>query len=104
MMNQYCEQWISDWCVEHGWTDWFQESRSYWAFPPQAVMPTPIPATALQAMKAEKGLSRDEKQWFLGAIASLVSGGILSFAIDQPLPFLLGFTVCALIVGHLDDE
>ncbi len=103
-MNHYCEQWIADWCLEHGWTDYFRESTTYWAFPPQAVMPTPIPETDLKILRVEKGLSLCDKQWFAIALASLISGIALSFAIDQPLPFIFGFVFCAIVVGQMDDE
>jgi hypothetical protein len=103
-MNHYCEQWIADWCEENGWTDWFQEQSSYWAFPPQAVMPTPIPMQVLKSIKAEQGLSMDEKQWCILAIVSLVSGLVLSFSTAEPIAGFLGFTVCAAIVGRLDDD
>ena len=103
-INHYCEQWIADWCQDHGWTDYFRESSAYWAFPPQAVMPCPLPDRALKSIKADKGLSLSEKQWFSIALLSLVSGTTLSFAINQPLPLILGFAFCAIVVGQIDDE
>ena len=103
-MNHYCEKWIADWCLEHGWTDYFRESTSYWAFPPQAVMPTPIPDPVLKTIKSEKGLSLDEKQWFTIAVTSLVIGTLLGFVINQPLPLILGFAFCAIVVGQMDDD
>ena len=103
-MNHYCEQWIADWCEENGWTDWFQEQSSYWAFPPQAVMPTPIPVQVLKTIKAQEGLSLDEKQWCILAIVSLLCGLAVSFATAEPIAGLVGFAVCAAIVGRLDDD
>ena len=103
-INHYCEHWIADWCHDHGWTDYFRESTSYWAFPPQAVMPCPLPEPALKSIKAENGLSSHEKRWFSLALLSLVSGTALSFAINQPLPLILGFAFCAIVVGQMDDE
>ena len=103
-INHYCEQWIADWCQDHGWTYYFRESTAYWAFPPQAVMPCPLPDRALKSIKADKGLSLSEKQWFSIALISLVSGTTLSFAINQPLPLILGFAFCAIVVGQMDDE
>ncbi len=54
-MKHYSDEWIEEWCQENGWTDLFVErSNSYWAFPPGAVMPEPIPAQALRVIKAKK--------------------------------------------------
>ena len=33
-----CERW----CLQEGYTDWFYRQGSWWAFPPQAVMPVKI--------------------------------------------------------------
>ena len=30
------------WCLQEGYTDWFYRQGSWWAFPPQAVMPVKI--------------------------------------------------------------
>lgn len=37
--------WIDNYCTEHGWTDPFVNEGRYWAFPPHAVIPLPVPAT-----------------------------------------------------------
>ncbi|MEB3293134.1 MAG: hypothetical protein VKJ24_08230 [Synechococcales bacterium] len=103
-MDHYSEQWIADWCVENGWTDWFRQQSSYWAFPPHAVMPTPIPPQALRSIKAEKGLSPDEKMWSLVALGSLALGIGLSFTIQSPIPGIAAFSFGAIVMGHLDDE
>ncbi|MBE9030568.1 hypothetical protein IQ266_12590, partial [filamentous cyanobacterium LEGE 11480] len=96
-MNHYCEQWIADWCQEHGWTDWFPEQRSYWAFPPHAVMPTPIPQQALRNIKADNGFSPDERAWGLAGLASLVSGVVMSYGLSSPMPMLMAFGFCAVV-------
>jgi hypothetical protein len=103
-MNHYCEQWIADWCQENGWTDWFRQQSCYWAFPPHAVMPVPIPPQALRSIKAEKGMSRDEKFWSFLALGSLAAGIGLSFAIAAPIPAIAAFVFGAIVVGQLDDE
>ena len=53
-MKHYCEEWVKDWCFENGWTDLYVERCHYWAFPPGAVMPEPIPPRVLRLIKAEK--------------------------------------------------
>jgi hypothetical protein len=104
-MNHYCEQWIADWCLENGWTDWFAgDERRYWAFPPHAVMPTPLPATVLQAIKAKEGMSPDERVWVGGGLVSLVVGGLLTYVLGSPLPALAAFGFCAGMVAHLEEE
>jgi hypothetical protein len=103
-MNHYCEEWITDWCMEHGWTDWFHEQRAYWAFPPHAVMPTPIPTQVLQAIKAEKGLSPDERLWVGAGFASVAIGGLLSYGLVSPLPLFTAFGFCAVVAANLEDE
>ena len=60
-MNHYAAQWIEDWCSENGWTDLFRERTDYWAFPPNAVMPVPIPTQVLRSIKANRGLCFEEK-------------------------------------------
>lgn len=34
---------IYDWCEANGWTEPFWVEGQWWAFPPQAVMPLPLP-------------------------------------------------------------
>lgn len=34
---------VYSWCHEHSWTDPFWQEGCFWAFPPNAVMPLPIP-------------------------------------------------------------
>jgi hypothetical protein len=103
-MNHYCEQWIADWCQDNGWTDWFMERSSYWAFPPQAVMPVPIPTQALRAIKAEKGMSADERVWCLAAVFGTVVGIASGYFMSSPMPLVLAFIFCAIVVARMDDE
>jgi hypothetical protein len=103
-MNHYREQWIADWCVEHGWTDWFLDQRRYWAFPPHSVMPTPIPLVVLQAIKTEKGHSPDERRWIGAAAGCVIVGGWLSYGLGSPLPILVAFGVCAIVSAWLEEE
>jgi hypothetical protein len=103
-MNHYCEKWIAEWCSENGWTDWFQEQRRYWAFPPHAVLPVPIPTNALQTIKADKGLSPDERVWSWAAFASLVMSLVVSYGTASPMPLVAAFGFCAVVVARLEDE
>ncbi len=103
-MNHYCEQWIADWCQDNGWTDWFVERSSYWAFPPHAVMPVPIPSKVLKSIKAEKGLSAEERIWCFSAIVSTLIAAASGYFMSSPMPFVLAFAFCAIVVARMDDE
>jgi hypothetical protein len=103
-MNHYHEQWIADWCQENGWTDWFSQQRGYWAFPPHAVMPTPIPAQALRSIKREKGISPDERNWVLAGVGSVILGAVVSYGLSSPLPLLMAFGFSAIVAIQLEDE
>jgi len=104
-MNHYCYTWIEDWCKENGWTDLFlRERKEYWAFPPNAVMPLPIPSQALQLLKAEKGFSPDERKWCLTAIVFSFVAAVFSYLWQSPMPIVTAFAVCAIIVAQLEVE
>jgi hypothetical protein len=103
-MNHYCDQWITDWCTSNGWTDWFREQSSYWAFPPNAVMPVPIPSSVLQAIKAENGLSFEERTWGLMAVMSLLLGLLGTCLLVSPMPLVTAFIFGAIVVAKMDTE
>jgi hypothetical protein len=103
-MNRFAAQWIDEWCAKNGWTDWFKERSDYWAFPPHAVMPVPIPRTVLQTIKAQKGMCFEEKLWCLGAVGSAIAGGGLSYVLASPMPAVAAFAFCAMIVARLDED
>lgn len=103
-MNHYSAQWIEEWCQDNGWTDWFQECSCYWAFPPNAVMPVPIPAQVLKAIKVEKGLCFEEQVWILAALFSVVIAAIYTYFIASPVPLLAAFAFCAVTVARMEDD
>lgn len=103
-MNKYSTQWIQDWCHENGWTDLFVERREYWAFPPHAVMPMPIPSQVLHAIKAEKGFSPHEKVWYGSAFAVTTMGILSSCLLACPMPLVAAFAFCAVTVAQTEDE
>lgn len=43
MMTRFIEKQIQTWCENNGWTDYFIYNREFYAFPPNAVIPVPIP-------------------------------------------------------------
>ncbi len=104
-MNHYCHTWIENWCQENGWTDLFiREKREYWAFPPHAVMPLPIPNQALRLIKAKQGFSPDEKKWCWTASAATVMAAVSSFLLQSPMPLVAAFAFCAMVVAQLEVE
>ncbi len=103
-MKRYAFEWINEWCTENGWTDLFEERRNFWAFPPGAVMPEPIPLKVLKAIKAEKGFTAEEKAWSLAAIATTLSAGITAYYSASPMPIVMAFAACAFIVAQFDEE
>jgi hypothetical protein len=42
-MIQLIEKQIQTWCENNGWTDYFIHDGEFYAFPPEAVIPVPIP-------------------------------------------------------------
>lgn len=103
-MNKYRMEWIQEWCQDNGWTDPFQESKEYWAFPPHAVMPLPIPTQALHGIKRQKGISPIERVclgsvWAVSAIAAMTG-----FFLENPMPLVLAFGFSALIFAGMDDD
>lgn len=103
-MNKYCYQWIENWCQENGWTDLFVERRDYWAFPPGAVMPLPIPQDALNRLKSQYGMTPQERIWCGAAWLTGIAGIAMSFVLKSPMPLVTAFASCAVIVALLEDE
>ncbi len=104
-INHYCDEWIQEWCEENGWTDWFRERYSnYWAFPPGAVMPEPIPSKTLRWIKAQKGLTREEKSWLISAGCTTIISAILTYCLKSPMPLVFAFAFAAVTVAVLEVE
>ncbi len=104
-MKHFHDQWIHEWCEENGWTDLFIERYSnYWAFPPNAVMPEPIPTKVLKKIKQQRGLCPDEKWWLGAAIACTLTGMVLGFVLACPMPLVLAFAFDAVTAAQLEVE
>ncbi len=103
-MNHYCQEWIEDWCRENGWTDLIIEGENYWAFPPGAVVPEPLPPKALKLIKIEKGLSRSERLWSISAIMGTAIAGVLAYLLKSPMPLLFAFVWGAVTVAKLEID
>ena len=104
-MKHFCDEWIQEWCEENGWTDLFIERKNhYWAFPPGAVMPEPIPAPTLKLIKAQKGLCPDERMWSVAAVMAAIAGIVLSYLLKCPMPLVFAFGLGAIAVARLEVE
>ncbi|MEA5510029.1 hypothetical protein VB715_09660 [Crocosphaera sp. UHCC 0190] len=104
-MKHFCDDWIQEWCEDNGWTDLVREPyNNYWAFPPGAVMPEPIPAEVLRLIKATKGFCEEERAWLLWAVAlSVVSVGFTYF-FKSPMPIVFAFAFDAIAAAKLEVE
>lgn len=104
-MKHYCDTWIQEWCQENGWTDLFLERPdNYWAFPPGAFIPEPIPPKILRSIKVTRGLCWDEKVWLATAGAISALGVALSYLLKCPMPIVFAFAFDAITVARLEVE
>jgi|SRR3712207_2165629 len=104
MIKHFCEEWLHEWCHLNGWTDLYIERSQYWAFPPGAVMPEPIPPRALRLIKAEKGLSASERWWSVSAVIVALIAASVSFLLQCPVPMMFAFAFGAITVALLEVE
>ena len=104
-MKHYRDEWIQEWCEKNGWTDVFMERYdNYWAFPPGAVMPEPIPTKIMRTIKADKGLCFEEKLWLaLAAIITSISIAS-SYFFKCPMPLVFAFAFTAITTARLEVE
>jgi hypothetical protein len=103
-MNHYSVQWIEEWCQDNGWTDLFLECSQYWAFPPQAVMPVPIPTKVLRSIKAQRGMCREERIWCAATVASAVMAAAATLLLASPMPLIASFAFCAVTFARMEEE
>jgi hypothetical protein len=104
-MKHYHDEWIREWCDRNGWTELFMErTNNYWAFPPGAVMPEPIPAKTLRTIKGEKGFSLEEKRLLNIAIVTTLISVIGSYLLKCPMPIIFAFAFDAITAANLEAE
>ena len=104
-MQHFHDEWIQEWCDHNGWTDLVRERyNSYWAFPPNCVMPEPIPQKVLRLIKSEKGLSHSEQK--LVMITGIVTAAALisSCLWMSPMPLMLAFGFSAISFARMECE
>ena len=104
-MKHFCDDWIKEWCEENGWTDLVIEQKNiYWAFPPGAVIPEPIPTKTLKSIKAQKGLCPDERILSIAAVVVSLVSAILGYLWQCPMPLVFAFAFCAIAMAKLEVE
>jgi hypothetical protein len=103
-MLKYSHDFALAWCQENGWTDFFTEQYRYWAFPPGAVMPLPLPAQALQLVTYERILSPRERLLYGLAVLGSAAAAMLSYWQHSPLPLTFAFVFCAVIFALLEED
>lgn len=105
MIKHFHDEWVQEWCNDNGWTDLFRERYNhYWAFPPGAVMPEPIPQKALRLIKSEKGLSSDEQLWLIAAAIVSISAIAMSYLWLSPMPIVFAFAFDAITCAQMEVE
>lgn len=67
-------------------------------------MPVPIPTQVLRAIKAERGLTVSERIWSLSAVVSTIAAAASGYFFESPMPIVLAFGFCAIVVARLEDE
>lgn len=104
-MQHFHDEWIQEWCDLNGWTDLFQERyNNYWAFPPNCVMPEPIPQKVMRIIKNEKGLSSSERKWAISAVAVSAIALFATYFWMCPMPLMLAFGFDAVTFARMDCE
>ena len=104
-MNHYRDEWVANWCQENGWTELFLERKnSYWAFPPGAVMPEPIPTQTLRLIKQQNGFCVEEKAWLMAMGGISLLGTIFSVWFRCPIPIVFAFAFDAIAVARLEVD
>jgi hypothetical protein len=103
-MLKYSQDVAMDWCQENGWTDFFIEQYRYWAFPPGAVMPLPLPSDALHLVHKEKILTLPERILYGATLFFTVTTALLTYWLHSPMPIALGFIGCAVAVALLEES
>jgi hypothetical protein len=105
MIKHFCDDWVREWCDANGWTDLFMErSNNYWAFPPGAVMPEPIPSKTLRLIKSQKGLCPEERIWLTSAMLISLIAIVSSYFWANPMPLVFAFACAAVTAGQLEIE
>lgn len=104
-MKHFHDEWIQEWCDHNGWTDLFQERYNhYWAFPPNCVMPEPIPQKVMRVIKSEKGLTHNEYRLLIYAAVVSTVALAATCILASPMPLMFAFGFDAVTFARMDCE
>ena len=104
-MQHFNEDWIQEWCDSNGWTDLFQERYDhYWAFPPNGVMPEPIPQKVMRLIKSEKGMTTSERNWLTSAAIISIIALVATCFFFTPMPLMFAFGFDAVTFARMEYE
>ena len=67
-------------------------------------MPEPIPNHVLNLIKAERGLTVEEKVWSASAVIGTILAIFSTFIFKCPMPLVLAFAFNAVTVAQLEIE
>ena len=95
---------IDRWCQDNGWTDLFVEQYQYWAFPPGAVMPIPVPVHVFEGFHTSRSLPLQEKIGYTVSVGVTLLAIFLSCSIHSPMPLVGAFCFCAVIIALLEED
>lgn len=101
-MPKSLTDYVLDWCQQHGWTDLFVDHYRYWAFPPGAVMPLPVPSAVFEDFRDGGCPQRERYAYGLLLILSGIALG-LSLLQQSPMPLVLMFSLSAIAVAFFDE-
>lgn len=103
-MKKYPKAWVQEWCDLNGWTELFVERYHYWAFPPGAVMPQPIPLKILESIRNAKGLPPSERSSYILCFVGTALAMGMSYGWDCPLPLVAAFSLTAIVVAYWEED
>lgn len=72
-MDNTTETQIKTWCETSGWTDFFFQEGQFYAFPPGAVMPLPVPTAAIESEKKIREIINHKLKKLLLTIVHLIT-------------------------------
>jgi hypothetical protein len=103
-MSKFLHQYIQQWCSEHGWTDLFVEQCQFWAFPPGAVIPAPVPVYALEGFYRTHRAPAPIQLLKTLALGLALAAVALTIWTGSPIPLVTAFGGCAITVGLIEEE
>ncbi len=104
-MQHFHDEWIQEWCDRNGWTDLSRERYNhYWAFPPNCVMPEPIPQKVMRLIKSEKGLSNSEQRLLIFTTIFSIAALVCSYFLMSPMPLMFAFGLNAISFASMECE